>query len=117
MDVMQFVSCWDTECPFNAAKACMAKEISVNESGACRTRFGQGKKSEIEGYVKIAECSCSRCNNWELDEATNLGKCGLREDLLFSLIRQADGSIKKEAPKCDTFANKQISEPGFAANV
>lgn len=111
MTPMQFVSCSDTACPFNEGKSCRAPFIAINELGQCMIReYGPFEnKATTESYVEIRECRCQKCHHWELDDASNVGTCGLRDDLVF--IQLKDLVL---GPKCNAY-NKQISSPGFSA--
>lgn len=116
MAPMQFVSCNDITCPLNEGKQCRAPFIAVGVDGKCLIRDNGplDGKSETEKYVEIRTCQCQKCNYWELDEARNVGSCGLRESLFFSQDRNEDKTLGK--PECDTY-KKQISQPGFSANL
>ena len=110
---IQFVSCNDESCPLNEGKNCRASWLMVDEDGKCAIRDQcHDEKSTIETYVDLKECRCESCNNWELDEASQIGQCGLREDLFFRLKKTLKD--KKEVflgPFCFSY-EKQISEPG-----
>lgn len=110
MTPMQFVSCSDVSCPFNELKQCRAPFIAIDEQGLCVIKEGGpfGNKSQTERYVEIKECRCQLCNYWELDDSTNIGSCGLRENLHFEARKDLVG------PKCSTY-DKQIEKPGFSA--
>lgn len=111
MTPMQFVACGDESCPLNESKSCRAPFIAIDENGQCMIRENGPflNKSQTENYVEIRECRCQKCNHWEKDQATEVGTCGLREDLFFN-------SFKNEAlgPKCSAL-EKQIEKPGFSA--
>jgi hypothetical protein len=62
-------------------------------------------KVEVESYVDLRRCDCSKCNHWEKDENLGHGVCAFGGNLFFN-----NGNI------CHEFA-KQIGEPGFAATV
>ena len=111
MSTMQFVTCGDESCPFNENKTCRAPFIAINELGLCMIREGGPfkDKSDVDKYVEIRECRCQKCNFWELDEALNIGRCGLGDPLFFN---QTENSPL--GPKCSTY-EKQIGQPGFSA--
>ena len=113
MSTIQFVSCADESCPFNEGKGCRAPFIAINELGQCMIREGGPfeNKSATENYVEIKECRCQKCNFWELDEAINVGRCGLGENLFFMQYKDL-----QLGPKCNVF-DKQIPEPGFSATL
>jgi hypothetical protein len=98
-------------------KTCRSRAIFVGDDGACRVKKEgpHGNKAEIEGYVDLRECRCSRCNYWELDERTQIGQCGAREDLFFFMARR-DAEQGESSPVCNNF-RKQIDQPGFTARL
>jgi len=111
MPTMQFISCSDESCPFNEGKSCRAPFIAINEVGKCMIREDGPfvNKAPTENYVEIRECRCQKCNHWELDEALNIGRCGLGESLF--MVQYKNEPL---GPKCNTFT-KQIAQPGFSA--
>ena len=112
MSAFQFVSCSDTSCPMNADKQCRAPLITVDDEGLCaiKEKGPFNGKAPSEKHVEILECLCQKCDAWELDEASNIGSCGLRTPLFFEKARDADGELLK-CPKCNDYA-KQISTFG-----
>ena len=107
----QFVSCSDQSCPFNEQKGCRSPFIIVVENGKCSIRESGpfDNKASIETYVDIKECRCQKCHHWELDEATNIGRCGFADSLFFNQYRN-----EPLGPICNTF-EKQVQQPGFSA--
>lgn len=109
MNTTTFVTCSETSCQMNHSKTCRAKRLEVGSSGECLSFSKDGDKSPTDNYVEIERCACHKCDQWELDEATNRGKCGASEPLHFS---KQEGA----APVCMAFKT-QIGQPGFVANV
>jgi hypothetical protein len=111
MERKQFVACADESCPMNADRQCRSPFIVVDEDGFCALRKNNGpfpiksQKSQTESYVTIRECKCLHCRHWEVDEETEFGACGIRDDLFFNIRNM-----------CDAF-EKQIEEPGFASKL
>ena len=112
MGAFQFVSCSDSACPMNSDKQCRAPLITVDDEGLCtiKEKGPFNGKSASEKHVEILECVCQKCDAWELDEASNIGSCGLRAPLAFEKARDADGEVLK-CPKCNDYA-RQISTFG-----
>lgn len=106
---VQFVSCNDEACPFNEDRQCRAVWMMVDEDGKCAIRSQpHDQKSETESYVDLKECRCESCDNWEFDEFSKLGQCGLRTDLHFQSRKKAEDEV---GPYCYSY-EKQIREPG-----
>jgi hypothetical protein len=103
---LQFVSCNDTSCPLNQSKQCRAPFIFVDENGTCSIRNAgpHDNKAEVETYVDLKRCDCTKCDNWE-EDLLGAGTCGFRGNLFFT-----DKNI------CHEF-EKQVGEPGFATIV
>ena len=118
MTPMQFVSCNDESCPFNTQRTCRAPWLTVDENGKCMIRENGPftTPSATEQYVEIRSCSCQKCNNWEVDEATGVGTCGLRDSLAFVWHKNPDVKETDQAlgPVCTVY-EKQIAQPGFTA--
>jgi len=115
MNTTTFVTCSETSCPMNSFKTCRAKNLEAGSGGECLSFSKDGEKSQTDNYVEIDCCACQKCDQWELDEATNRGKCGTSEPLHFSRVEVGE----KEPPKpplCMAFKT-QIGQPGFVANV
>lgn len=110
---VQFVSCNDTSCPMNQSKTCRAPYLFVDENGNCKIKHGPKEEpSPIEKYVELRECRNCKCNQWVLDEASQLGQCNLRADLFFF----SDTKKPEDKPICFEYM-KQITEPGFPGAV
>lgn len=107
--MITFVTCSATSCPSNKSKSCRAKRISVSEKGVCSSFNQAVDQSPTENYVNIESCACHKCDNWEVDEVTNLGKCGASS-------QQLHFESTNDGPMCLNFKN-QIGQPGFATNV
>jgi len=105
--VITFVTCSVTSCPSNKSKACRAKRIQVSETGVCLSFNQDVDQSQTENYVNVESCSCHKCDFWEVDEATNAGKCGAASQQLH---------FEGTPPTCLNFKT-QIGQPGFATNV
>jgi len=108
---MQFVTCNDGSCPLNQQGSCRAPFIALDDQGRCLIREGGPftNIAQTEQYVEIKECRCQKCASWELDEETNVGRCGLGDSLTF--VQHKDQQV---GPKCNVF-DKQIAQPGFTA--
>ena len=107
--MMTFVTCSEESCPSNCLKSCRAKALSVGAKAECEAFAKKVDKSLTDNYVDVEGCAVSKCDHWEIDEATNKGKCGFSGDLHFSKMEGAP-------PICMEFKT-QIGQPGFAANV
>ena len=106
MGSRQFVACSDEKCPMNQERQCRASLISVDEDGLCLVRnLPPSPKAGTEGYVELAECRCTSCIYWEIDEIEELGKCSLGTDLHFTMRNS-----------CHDY-EKQIKEPGYTARL
>lgn len=109
-----FVACTDITCPLNQDRQCRAPFISIDSDGKCMIREGGPfhGKSPTEKHVEIIECQCQKCHHWELDEATNIGACGLRADLFF---RQEIGKDSVLGPPSCNEYSKQVNPPDSRA--
>jgi hypothetical protein len=103
---MQFISCNDVDCPLNESKQCRAPFIFVAADGTCSVRNSgpYDNKAEVESYVNLKRCECTKCDHWE-EDAMGEGSCGFRGNLFFTAVNI-----------CHEF-EKQIGEPGFATIV
>ena len=112
MPVMsQFVSCTDEGCPLNQNRRCHSLLISVDEAGCCTIRNNgpHDPKSPTENYVEITECLCQKCQFWELDESTRLGKCGFNASLAFLGMKGETGAYSR----CKEISG-QVEPPKFS---
>lgn len=84
----------------------------VDQDGRCIVRHDgpHENKSVTDNYVEIRECSCQKCNHWELENDGETGKCGLGAGL--ALVDKSED----HGPICSDY-KKQIGEPGFAARL
>jgi len=108
---MNFVSCSVSTCPLNESKQCRAPFLMVDLNGNCALlKTGPyDNKSLIENYVEVKECNCKRCNYWERNEASGLGKCGNTEPLHFDK--------RDEKAKCHAVETQIEEPPPFEAIV
>lgn len=116
---IQFVLCNDIDCPLNHDKQCLAKWITVKKDGRCSVRDQLHEdKWPTENYVDMKECLNKSCDHWEMDEATEKGQCGFRENLFFKLRRVEDEKKRKMmiGPFCSEF-ERQIGQPDPFSNV
>ena len=107
---MNFVSCNLTSCPLNEQRQCRSPFLMVDIDGKCAISENGpfDNKSAIENYVEVKECNCKRCNFWERNEVTGLGKCGNTEPLHFN--------DRNKKASCNGFET-QIDEPSFGTFV
>lgn len=103
-----FVTCSVVSCPSNSLKTCRAKSLTVGSTGECQACNQQVDRSVTDNYVDVEACACQKCDHWELDEATNRGKCGASSPLHFTNTNSI--------PICMDF-KKQIGQPGFVRPV
>lgn len=103
---LQFIACSDTKCPLNTSKQCRSPFIFVDEEGRCSIRESgpYDNKSDVEKYVDLKQCDCSKCDHWE-ENSLGVGSCGFGGDLFFG-----NKNI------CYQF-EKQIGDPGFSTTV
>lgn len=128
---MRFVSCTDESCPLNSQRQCRGPYIMLGENGECVTRIEgpHDNKSETEDYVEIRECCNTRCIHWQQDEESEIGVCGLADDLkIVKVVLQGpDGQelferdeSGKTVPKVSTVCmiyNNQIQQPDYTSRL
>jgi hypothetical protein len=114
----------------NKDKQCRSEAIDVDEDGVCMTQEApEGSPSPTERHVTINECKCEECDDWERDEHTEKGRCGLEEPLFFigRSDRTAPGTgediaerkrkeLSEGRAKCQVF-EKKIGEPQWPASL
>ena len=131
MEAVQFVSCTVVSCPMNQDKQCRSETIDVDEDGVCMTQGSQeGTPSPTERHVTINECKCEECDDWEKDDHTEKGRCGLEEPLFFigrwpERVTPEPGEdvaeckrkeLSEGRAKCQVF-EKKIGEPPWSASL